>query len=271
MHPIPVRKMKFEVPSADKFHPLCIAGNSALSYTHLATGLYVAYLEPFFVKSLRRVMGQIRDEALREDADRFSSQEAQHYRRHMDFNKAVLTHGYPGLEQRVEVLKRDFEGFLARKTDQFRIGYIEGFESYTTQFALRALASGLYDHRHTARSVGDLFKWHMLEEVEHRNVAFDIYEHLYGDYLYRTYMCWVSQHHMFRFIADCARLMSSADVGRHGARCRITVRQTALMAAGRFGMRARTMLPGYTPHKYAVPSSIAELSAQFSKLAQSIH
>jgi hypothetical protein len=26
----------------------------------------------------------------------------------------------------------------------------------------------------------------MLEEVEHRNVAFDVYEHLYGDYLYRA-------------------------------------------------------------------------------------
>ena len=90
MHPITVRQMKFDVPSVDEFHPLCIAGSSALSYTHLATGLYVTYLEPFFVKSLRRVMDQIRDEALREDADRFSRQEAQHYRRHMDFQQGRL-------------------------------------------------------------------------------------------------------------------------------------------------------------------------------------
>src|SRR5215831_20327172 len=85
MHSITVRQMKFDVPGADEFHPLCIAGSSVLSYSHLATGLYVTHLEPFFVKSLRRVMDQIRDEALREDADRFSRQEAQHYRRHMDF------------------------------------------------------------------------------------------------------------------------------------------------------------------------------------------
>jgi uncharacterized protein len=270
MHPITVRTMKFDVPSAAEFHPLCIAGNSILSYWHLATGLYVAYLEPFFVQSLRRVLDQIRDEALREDAERFSRQEAEHYRRHMDFNRAVLAHGYPGLEQRLEMLKRDFAGFLADRTDRFRIGFIEGFESYTTQFALRVLASGLYDHRHTARHAGDLFKWHMLEEVEHRNVAFDVYEHLYGDYLYRARMCWVSQHHMFRFVADCARLMSSADVARCGERCRITMRQKVLMASGRVGMRVRTMLPGYTPHKWAVPSNIAELSAHFTQLARRI-
>jgi len=271
MHLITVRTMKFDVPSADEFHPLCIAGSSVLSYAHLAMGLYVAHLEPFFVKSLRRVMGQIRDEALREDADRFSRQEAQHYRRHMDFNQAVFAHGYPGLEQRVDILKRDFEGFLADKTDRFRIGYIEGFESFTTQFALRTLASGLYDHRRTTRSIGDLFKWHMLEEVEHRNVAFDVYGHLYGDYVHRARMCWVSQRHMFRFIADCTQLMSSADVARHGERCRVTIRQKVLMATGRIGMRARTMLPGYTPHKHAIPPNIAELSAHFTQAARSIH
>ena len=270
MHPIPVRTMKFDVPCADEFHPLCIAGSSVLSYALLATGLYVAYLEPFFVKSLRRVTDQIRDEALREDAERFSQQEAQHYRRHMDFNRAVFAHGYPGLEHRVEELKRDFEGYLVNKTDRFRIGFIEGFESFTTQFALRTLASGLYDHRHTARPIGDLFKWHMFEEVEHRNVAFDVYEHLFGDYLHRAYMCRLSQHHMFRFISDCARLMSSADVARHGERCRITVRQKVMMATGRFGMRARTMLPGYTPHRFVVPPEIARLSGYFTGLARSV-
>jgi predicted metal-dependent hydrolase len=271
MHPIPVRTMKFPVPSATGFHPLCIAGSSVLSYTHLAMGLYVAYLEPFFVKSLRRVTRQIRDEALREDADRFSQQEAQHYRRHMDFNKTVFACGYRGLEARVEVLKRDFERFLATKTDRFRIGYIEGFESFTTQFALRVLASGLYDHRHTTREVGTLFKWHMLEEIEHRNVAFDVYQHLYGDYPYRAHMCWVSQRHMFRFIADCARLMSSSDVARHGKRCRITVRQRVLIVTSRLGMRVNTMLPGYTPHKYTVPPNIAILSAHFTQVAERVH
>jgi hypothetical protein len=48
------------------------------------------------------------------------------------------------------------------------------------------------------------------------------------------------------------------------------MRQKALMAYGRFGMRVRSMLPGYTPHKYSLPPNIAELSAHFTQLAQSI-
>ena len=38
------------------------AGSPVLSYGHLAIGLYVALLEPFFVKSLHRVRDGIRDD-----------------------------------------------------------------------------------------------------------------------------------------------------------------------------------------------------------------
>ncbi len=270
MHPIPVRTMKFEVPSAGEFHPLYIAGNSVLSYNHTAFGLYVALLEPFAVKSFRRVLDRIRDEALREEVDRFSRQEAQHYQRHIDFNKVVLAHGYPGLEHRLDRLRGDLEGFLGNASDRFCIGYVEGFESYTTQFALRMIESGLYDHKRTHPAFGSLFKWHMLEEIEHRTVAFDLYQHLFGGYLDRVRMCWISQGHMLRFLDDCAALMSAADVARHGERCRISARQRFQLATFPVGMRLRSMLPGYTPRKHHVPDSIAKLSAHFTQLAESV-
>ena len=64
MHPIAIRTMQFDVPSDEDFDPVCVAGSSVLSYTHLATSLYVAHLEPFFVKSLRRVIDRIGEAAL---------------------------------------------------------------------------------------------------------------------------------------------------------------------------------------------------------------
>jgi predicted metal-dependent hydrolase len=270
MHPITVRTMKFDVPSADEFHPLYIAGNAPLSYSHTALGLYVAYLEPFLVKSMRKVFDQIGDDALREDVDRFCLQEAQHYQRHVDFNKVVIAHGYPGLEQRIGTLRRDFERFHAEASDQFCIGYAEGFESYTRQSALQMFELGVYDHHRTTHPFGDLFKWHMLEEIEHRNVAFDLYEYLYGDYFFRARMCWTAQSHMLRFFHDCRTIMSRADVPRHGERCRITAKGQLLLATSPLALRARSMLPGYTPHKYRLPPAIAEISAQFTQMAVSI-
>ena len=269
MHPIPVRRMRFDVPEQAEFHPLYILGNASISYQYTGLGLYVALLEPFIVKSMRRVLGQIRDEPLKECVDRFCRQEAQHYQQHERFNALVLGHGYPGLAARVQQLREDFERFLVQTSDRFRIGFTEGFEANTTQGALYILNAGILDHPKTDPRFGQLFKWHMLEEVEHRNDAFDIYQHLYGDYLYRARMCWVAQHHMAKFIDDCTAIMSAVDVQRYGETCRITPRERWQRLLSRMLPRVISMLPGYTPHHYVVPASVVALSAEFSTLAES--
>lgn len=270
MHSITVRTMQFELPKLEEFHPICIAGSSALSYSHLAMGIYVAYLEPFFVKAMHRVLDKISDDALRENVDRFARQEAQHYQRHKEFNEILLAQDYPGLDQRVKKLAQDLDNLLEHASDKTRLGYIEGFESYTTQFAVLALSIGIYDHPRSSREFGQLFKWHMVEEVEHRNVAYDVYQDLFGGYFYRAFMCWRSQRHMFRFLNDCSAIMSKADIERYGETCRITWKQKIKLKINRFKMRIHTMLPLYTPHNYIVPKNIVELSAFYTGLAESV-
>jgi hypothetical protein len=182
----------------------------------------------------------------------------------------VLAHGYPGLERRIERLAADFRDFLERKSDRFRIGFVEGFEAYTNQGALELLESGVLEHPRTDPRFAHLFRWHMLEEIEHRNVAFDLYEHLYGGNLYRARMCWVAQGHLLRFIRDCAQIMSAADVTRHGEQCRIKPLERTILALRPWRKRIRSMLPGYTPHDYQVPASIAAIAARYSDLADSV-
>ncbi len=267
MHPIPVRRMRFTVPK--EFHPVYMAGQAAVSYNLTGIGLYVAALEPFIVKAMRRVIDRITDAELRDNLDRFCRQEAQHYMQHERFNALVIGHGYPGLEARIARLSRDFDDFLTRRDDRFRIGFIEGFEANTTQGALFLLRSGAFEHPRTQTDFGLLFKWHMLEEIEHRNIAFDVYQHLYGNYLYRARMCWYAQRHMSVFIRDCIHLMSAADVPRHGERCRITMKDRLQRLVSVAVPRVISMLPGYTPHKYDVPEQVGALSAELSQLAES--
>jgi len=94
---IPVRRMPFAVPDAAGFHPLYIAGHPAASYRMTGLGLYVALLEPFIVKSVRRVLDRINDPDLKEAADCFCRQEAQHYQQQERFNALIFAQGYPGL------------------------------------------------------------------------------------------------------------------------------------------------------------------------------
>ncbi len=269
MHPIPVRKMALEVPSAETFDPKWAADNIVLSYVATGVSLYVAYLEPFLVKSLRRVLDQVRDDELRENVDRFCRQEAQHYMQHERFNQAILELGYPGLESRFGALKEDFERFLAQRSDRWCVGFVEGFEAYTTQSALGAFESRAFDHPKTDKRFAALFKWHLAEEIEHRNVAFDIYEHLYGDYAFRVKMCYVAQAHIWRFILDCMKLMSPVDEARYGPSYRVTRLHRALALAAVVPMFVKTWTPWYSPHSYAVPASVAELSAELTTQAES--
>jgi hypothetical protein len=269
MHAIPVRRLTFEVPEPEQFHPIYMANHAAVSYNFTGLGLYVALLEPFIVKSLRRVLDRVTDAELREAVDRFCRQEAQHYQQHERFNAVVVAHGYPGLEARIERLAEDFRSFLEDRDDRFRVGFVEGFEAYTTQGALEILESRVCDHPRTDPAFGHLFRWHMLEEIEHRNVAFDIYQHLYGDYLYRARMCWFAQRHMQRFIGDCTKIMSAADVERYGERCRVKPIEKLVLALRPWPKHIRSMLPGYSPHGYVVPDSVADLSARYTAMADS--
>jgi predicted metal-dependent hydrolase len=263
--------MNLEVPAAEEFNPLYIAGNATVSYLHTALGLYVVYLEPFIVKSLRKVMPLIRDEALKDEVDRFCRQESQHYQQHADFNKLVLARSYPGLEERLNRVRDDFDGYLRDRSDRFRVGFVEGFESYTSQNALALLKSGLYEHKRSEPRFARLFKWHLIEEIEHRNVAFDVYQHLYGNYLVRAGMCWAAQRHLFSFYADCMRIMSAAEGERGGARYRTTFKHRLLFTrVDPFAKRLRSMLPGYTPHHYKVPADVAALADQLTAQAASV-
>ena len=180
------------------------------------------------------------------------------------------TKGYPGLEERFAVLKADFDRFLETKGDRWCVGFVEGFEALTTQMALRSLRELAREHPKTDKRFAALFEWHMAEEIEHRNVAYDIYEHLYGDYAFRVKMCLIAQSHILKFITDCMKIMSPVDVARYDDSYGVTAPARALVWLGFSPMIAKTLTPWYSPHDYEVPERIGALSAKLSEEATSV-
>ncbi|POM22870.1 putative metal-dependent hydrolase [Actinomadura rubteroloni] len=63
-----------------------------------------------------------------------------------------------------------------------RIGIIAGIEHYTAVLGQWILEARALDAAGADPTMLDLLRWHGAEEVEHRSVAFDVYQHVSGAY-----------------------------------------------------------------------------------------
>ena len=172
---ITVRKAQFN-PKAISRHYFA---NSPIM-SHLLTALSSTFPigEQFFVHSVRNVRDKVKDEKLQAQIAAFIGQEAMHSKAHAEFNDAWRSDDY-NLDR--------FQAWLARK-DQYvknlhpkiQLAITCAFEHFT------ALLGGyILRHPEVLSTLDDdavkLWVWHAIEEIEHRAVAFDVYQAVYGD------------------------------------------------------------------------------------------
>lgn len=129
--------------------------------------------EAFFVESVRA----FRDGAppkLAEDVKAFTTQEAIHSREHDAFNRRAADAGYDlsKLEQRVEERLAITKG----RPPIVSLAATMALEHFTAILAHQLLA----DPRHldgADKETADLWRWHAVEEIEHKGVAYDTWLH----------------------------------------------------------------------------------------------
>jgi hypothetical protein len=129
--------------------------------------------EAFFVESVRA----FRDGApprLGEEIKAFTTQEAIHSREHDAFNKRTADSGYDlsKLERRVE----DRLAITKGRPPVVGLAATMALEHFTAILAHELLA----DPRHLEaadKETADLWRWHAVEEIEHKGVAYDTWLH----------------------------------------------------------------------------------------------
>lgn len=236
------------------------------------------YLEPFLVRTMREALKQCTDESVAQEVRQFIGQEAQHYKQHAILNDVIrsISPELEGLRKIEAQMEADYQRFTQTKSLKFNLAYAEGFEAATFAGGRKIFENNVFDRLESIQGSGllELFKWHALEEVEHRTVTFNIYEHLYGDYFYRSAVGAFGQYHFFKYVA-----LFSKFIARNAPQA---LEQGKALKPSRNvdgGLKERLALllefakvysSFYDPAKIPLPPSVIEHSENFTKAAKDI-
>ncbi len=171
---IHVRRSRFRPEQIERHY----APSPLLS--HLLTALSTTFPdgERFFVETVRNVRDQVSDPTLQADISAFIGQESMHAQSHAAFNDQLLNDEY------------NISRFQADMTAEFiRLRGLSHRRQLAATVALEhftAMIAG-YMLRHPylierlSPNMRQLWLWHAIEEIEHKSVAFNVYQTVFDN------------------------------------------------------------------------------------------
>ena len=145
--------------------------------------------ERFFIETLRRATSELGDPALDELVKQFVHQEAIHSREHRRYNDRLRAEGVD-LDRWDRSQKRTMWRMLQLRDVRIPLAITVAVEHVTAAIGRAVLDDGVLARAHPV--VAAFWSWHAAEEIEHKGVAFDVFERLGGTpALRRVIMAWV--------------------------------------------------------------------------------
>jgi predicted metal-dependent hydrolase len=184
---IQVRRMTFSYPEnlPVHWHPEKPEWSQVVN----ASSLLMPYLEPYLCQAIRDALPHITDPALQEEAKGYIGQEAQHHMQHRRFNEIFLAknESYKVLREYEAVLEKDYLELRRTRDLKFHLAYAAGFETMALAVAHMLINGRSFYFRGADPVVSSLIIWHFVEELEHKHAAYDVYQHVVGNYFLRIY------------------------------------------------------------------------------------
>lgn len=176
---IKVRRVNFNF---EKKNPRFYYKNNPFS-THFINALHIVFPtgERFFVNATLKHKNKIEDEKLKKQVRNFCGQEGIHSSMHERFWNILKENGYEikGYEKHIDnllhkiIAKIEIEGTKINNIDLVATVCLEHF---TALFG-HAIFMHVDTNKGTVpEDIAELFQWHAAEEIEHKNVAFDVYQ-----------------------------------------------------------------------------------------------
>ena len=259
---ITVRRPGFEWPTDLPVLPL--PSDPGRSCELVGLSFTLPYLEPYLIRTMRVAAREVDDPELRADMKAFSGQEAQHYQHHARINDVVRAQlsdaaaaDMADLERRLDA---DYRRFSEERSLAFNLAYAEGFEAMT--FALARTNMEAPIDADIVPEWAELMVWHLSEEIEHRTVTFDAYQHLIGRYPHRVAVGTWAQLHFLRYLVAMAAVVRR-DLVEPGVALRRIVWEAARRnwRSGTIPGTLRALSPRYDPRRVPLSDNVRALAA----------
>jgi len=152
--------------------------------------------EQQFIDSVRTYRDQVKDPKLLSDIRGFIGQESLHSREHEDYNAALAQRGYD-LDHMHKRFNAHME-YVYSKPPHLRLAGTCAAEHYTA-----VLAHGLLNNpkwlEGASPRIQALWRWHAIEEIEHKSVAYDVFQSEIGIPRVRILLFFVVSYNFFKF------------------------------------------------------------------------
>ncbi|MEQ1878138.1 MAG: metal-dependent hydrolase [Bdellovibrionia bacterium] len=155
--------------------------------THLCNGLSFLFPagEHYFIRAIKRYESEITDPELKRRIALFTGQEKMHAHEHERMFDVLREQGFK-FETYMKLYEFTAYGVIEKLEPRaVSLAVTAALEHFTAIMAEAALGSDLLEDVHPATR--RLFLWHCAEELEHKSVAFDVYQTVNGSYFLRVF------------------------------------------------------------------------------------
>ena len=261
---IVVRPFAIEFPG--DLDPIWAPDNVSRSLLFNGLSLTMPYLEPYLVKTMREALAHVNDPQLLEDMRGFMGQEACHYKCHRKLNELLKANGYPELAEVEQSMARSYARLSGRSL-RARLAYSAGFECMTNGFTTWFINARQKLFGGTSTHVASFWLMHMVEETEHKTVAYDAYMSCYGEFWPRFIGVFHGSFHVLGY--GLAGMWVGLKKNRELTSPRRWLETLRLMASmiwhvGPFMLRA--LLPGHNPRRDVDPQWMRDWVAGYANL-----
>lgn len=194
------RRIRFRFDDSEPIERYIADDN--IVFTHLVTMLSLAFPpgEDSFIRAVRRFSSEITDAELKKRIAGFIGQEAIHGREHNRINERLTTEfGYINtpkhvfkLVERLENRFIDSRPHPSRLRRMIPLAWTALAEHLTAVIGARILTTAEIQALMDNSEQRHLMNWHALEELEHKDVAFDVYRAVGGSERLRIQAMWVA-------------------------------------------------------------------------------